>query len=77
MKVWVIDIETMKTAKGNGEIEESKGREIEANKMEATRLMWIPGESPVRDPIIIPKSMANNSSNSIKCKSVSILKSFS
>lgn len=65
MKVCVIDIETMKTAKDNGCIELNSGIERDASKIEATRLICIPGERPVIVPIKIPNKIAKNISNSI------------
>jgi len=57
-KVWVIDIEAIKTARAINGTENEVNIPREATRMEATRFMWIPGERPVNVPAIIPAKSA-------------------
>tara|TARA_Y100000034_G_C6515557_1_gene221669 strand:+ start:14 stop:217 length:204 start_codon:yes stop_codon:yes gene_type:complete len=57
-KVWVIAIETMNIAIGRGGTEVNSGIEREARRIAAIRLMWIPGNRPVRVPASRPRRTA-------------------
>ena len=58
VKVWVIDIEVIKTASGNEKKAEGRVRE-----REDMRLICIPGIRPVIVPAIIPMKRARSSNN--------------
>lgn len=62
MKIWVIDIAIIKTARIIG----GNGRKIAAERRKtATRLIWMPGRRPLIVPIAIPKINPSINSMSI------------
>ena len=77
IKVWVIDIATMNMVNVIGEMFDNNGSESEAKMIEDIKLIWIPGDKPVRVPARIPNRKHRAISKSIWVKSESILKSFS
>jgi hypothetical protein len=59
IKVWVIDIETIKITRIKGEIKGNvRSQADRESKIAATRLICIPGERPVNVPASIPTTIA-------------------
>ena len=63
--MWVIAIETISIDKIKGEVNlRSNGDDDRISK--ETKLMWMPGVKPVKQPNKMPKIIAKNISNNIK-----------